>query len=81
MRKLDLCVLSLSLLLIPLQIAASDHHTTSQPKPIGKTCHVCAEEESTWLGDSATITPAPAVAIATPSQTDDCRACELHADR
>ena len=81
MRKLDLCLFSLSLLLIPWQTAASDPLTISRNTPTEKSCHVCEEEENTWLVDSATKTTTPTAAMATPSPTEECRDCELHADR
>jgi hypothetical protein len=74
-----LCVISIYLLLIPWQIAASNPLTTPRLAPTEKVCHECEEEESTWHGDSATITPT--AAKATPYPTDDCRECEIHADR
>ena len=73
--------ISLSLLLIPWQIAASNPLTTPRTTPTDKVCHECEEEESTSLADSATLIPAPAVAMVTPYPTDDCRECEIHADR
>ena len=79
MRIFILFVISLSLLLIPWQIAASNPLTTPRSTPTEKVCHDCEEDESTWLGDSATITPT--AAMATPYPTDDCRECEINADR
>ncbi|MES0343890.1 MAG: hypothetical protein ABUK16_07215, partial [Anaerolineales bacterium] len=81
MRIFILCFISLSLLLIPWQIAASDPLTTPRPTATEKVCHDCEEEEGTWLGDSATITPTPTAALATPYPTDDCRECEINTDR
>lgn len=81
MRKLDLCVLSLSLLFTSWQTAARNPPAIQSLNPTEKVCHVCDDEEIKWQADSAPITPAHIVAVATPSPTDDCEACMLHGDR
>ena len=81
MRTINLCVLSLFLLLIPWQISTSNHLNSPRPTPTEKACLICDEEESTGIADSAMITPAHIATGATPTPSDDCVECMIHADR